>query len=118
MRKRGGATALRLLAAAGCAAMLAGCMTSFARPEVVASIPMDYRQRHPIVIKEGTRTVELFTAYRKGRGPAELHVFQIGAHGFLNKGGGADHFMDRLEEWLGANKLLSRSADRAPAATP
>jgi acetyl esterase/lipase len=57
------------------------------------------------------RTVELFTAYRKAKGLAELHVFQMGAHGFVNKGGGADHFMDRLEEWLGANKLLSRSAD-------
>jgi acetyl esterase/lipase len=57
------------------------------------------------------RTVDLFTAYRKGKGLAELHVFQMGAHGFVNKGGGADHFMDRLEEWLAANKLLARSAD-------
>ena len=57
------------------------------------------------------RTVELFTAYRKGKGLAELHVFQMGAHGFVNKGGGADHFMDRLEEWLAANRLLSRSAE-------
>jgi acetyl esterase/lipase len=55
------------------------------------------------------RTVDLFTAYRKARGPAELHVFQMGAHGFVRKGGGADHFMDRLEEWLGANKLLAKS---------
>jgi acetyl esterase/lipase len=54
------------------------------------------------------RTVELFTAYRKGKGPAELHVFQMGGHGFVNKGGGADHFMDRLEEWLGVNKLLAK----------
>jgi hypothetical protein len=56
------------------------------------------------------RTVDLFTAYRKGKGPAELHVFQMGAHGFVKKGGGADHFMDRLEEWLAANKLLSKPA--------
>ncbi len=61
------------------------------------------------------RTVDLFTAYRKGKGQAELHVFQMGAHGFVKKGGGADHFMDRLEEWLAANKLLSKTADRAPA---
>ena len=54
------------------------------------------------------RTVDLFTAYRKAKGPAELHVFQMGAHGFVNKGGGADHFMDRLEEWLRTNKLLSK----------
>ncbi|MBN2130024.1 MAG: hypothetical protein JW741_11035, partial [Sedimentisphaerales bacterium] len=55
------------------------------------------------------RTVERFTAYRQGKGSAELHVFQMGAHGFVNKGGGADHFMDRLEEWLVANKLLAKS---------
>jgi acetyl esterase/lipase len=56
------------------------------------------------------QTVDLFTAYRKAKGPAELHVFQAGAHGFVNKGGGADHFMDRLEEWLRVNKLLTKSA--------
>ena len=53
------------------------------------------------------RTIDLFTAYRKANGLAELHVFQMGAHGFVNKGGGADHYLDRLEEWLAANKLLS-----------
>ena len=26
-------------------------------------------------------------------------------------GGGADHFRDRLEEWLGVNTLLKRPAD-------
>ena len=52
-------------------------------------------------------TVSMFTAYRNGKGEAELHVFQMGAHGFVNKGGGADRFMDRLEEWLRANKVLA-----------
>ncbi|MGC8644632.1 MAG: alpha/beta hydrolase [Isosphaeraceae bacterium] len=55
------------------------------------------------------RTVEMFTAWRKAKGPAELHIFQKGAHGFVNKGGGADHFMDRLQEWLAVNKLLSKA---------
>ncbi|MGE3818855.1 MAG: alpha/beta hydrolase, partial [Isosphaeraceae bacterium] len=54
------------------------------------------------------RTIDLFNAYRQAKGPAELHVFQMGAHGFVKKGGGADRFMDRLEEWLAVNKLLSR----------
>jgi acetyl esterase/lipase len=54
------------------------------------------------------RTLDLFLAYRKDGGAAELHVFQKGAHGFGNKGGGADHFMDRVAEWLGANKLLTK----------
>jgi hypothetical protein len=62
------------------------------------------------------RTLDLFTAYRKGKGPAELHVFQLGGHGFVNKGGGADHFLDRLEEWLAANKLLAKSAGLPAAA--
>ncbi len=57
------------------------------------------------------RTVELFVSYRKARGHAELHIFQMGAHGFVNKGGGADHYLDRLQEWLGANKLLTKLAD-------
>lgn len=57
------------------------------------------------------RTIELFNIYRKAKGPAELHVFQKGGHGFVKKGGGADHFMDRLEEWLGTNQLLTRAAN-------
>ncbi len=54
--------------------------------------------------------IEQFNLYRKGKGaeknPVELHIFQTGAHGFVNKGGPADKFMDRLEEWLQLNKLL------------
>src|SRR5690606_13339677 len=45
-------------------------------------------------------SIDLFTAWQKAGVPAELHIFQMGAHGFLQKGGGADHFMDRFEEWL------------------
>src|SRR5437773_773660 len=41
------------------------CSLARARCEVVASMPMDYRQRHPIVIKEGTRTVELFIGSKR-----------------------------------------------------
>lgn len=56
--------------------------------------------------------VDQFSLYRKGKGdeknPVELHIFQSGAHGFVNKGGGADKFMDRLEEWLQVNKLLTK----------
>jgi acetyl esterase/lipase len=59
------------------------------------------------------QSVDLFTAYRKAKGRAELHVFQTGAHGFVNKGGGADRFMDRLEEWLRVNTLLTRGSGDA-----
>ena len=58
-----------------------------------------------------SQSIDLFTAYRKAKGQAELHVFQSGAHGFVNKGGGADRFMDRLEEWLRVNKLLTKGED-------
>jgi pilus assembly protein CpaD len=48
----------------GCAALLAGCQTT--SKDVMASAPGDYRQRHPIVIKEKDRTVELFIGARRG----------------------------------------------------
>jgi hypothetical protein len=43
-------------------------------------------------------------------GAAELHVFQM-ARGFVNRGG-ADRFIDRLEEWFGADKLLQEPGKR------
>ena len=48
------------------------------------------------------------TARRKGR--PSCTSSRSGAHGFVNKGGGADHFMDRLEEWLRVNKLLTKAS--------
>jgi hypothetical protein len=38
-----------------------------------------------------------------------IAFFQMGEHGFVNKSGGADHFMDRRQEWLAANRLLSEA---------
>ena len=49
---------------------------------------------------------DLFEAWQEAGHPAEIHIFQTGKHGFVQKGGGADHFMDRLEEWLRVNRLL------------
>jgi len=53
-------------------------------------------------------SIDLFGAWRKAEIPVELHVFQTGRHGFSKKGGGADHYMDRLEEWLKLNGWLTR----------
>ena len=53
-------------------------------------------------------SLDLYSAWRKAHYPVELHVFQTGRHGFAKKGGGADHFMDRVEEWLKVNGLLNR----------
>ena len=56
------------------------------------------------------RTIEQFTAYRKGKGRAELHVFQMGAHGFVNKGGGADN--------AGGSAITSPQAPLAASPAP
>ena len=53
-------------------------------------------------------SIDLFCAWRKAGLPAELHVFQTGGHGFGKKGGGADHYLDRLEEWLKLNGWLTK----------
>jgi acetyl esterase/lipase len=50
-----------------------------------------------------------FAAWRKASLPVELHVFQMGAHGFVNKGGGADRFMDRVAEWMQLNGWLPKA---------
>lgn len=55
-------------------------------------------------------SMDIFGAWIKAGLPAELHVFQAGAHGFAKKGGGADHYLDRLEEWLRVNGLLTKPA--------
>jgi acetyl esterase/lipase len=53
-------------------------------------------------------SVDMFLAWRKANIPVELHVFQGGAHGFRKFGGGSDHFMDRLEEWMKVNGWLNK----------
>jgi pilus assembly protein CpaD len=53
----------RLLAIVGCAAMLAGCVTD---KGAIPEAPRDLRQRHPIAIREGVHTVELFIGSKRG----------------------------------------------------
>lgn len=55
-------------------------------------------------------SIDLFMAWRKADLPAELHVFQTGRHGFGKKGGGADHYLDRVEEWLRLNGWLTKAS--------
>jgi len=55
----------RLLALLTCATMLSGCVTA-KQDVIVGSIPTDYRQRHPIVLKEQPRVVELFIGTKRG----------------------------------------------------
>jgi pilus assembly protein CpaD len=58
-----GARAGRLAAAAALAAMLAGCYQAH---ENLEAVPNDYRQRHPITLQEGNRTVEIFVGTNRG----------------------------------------------------
>jgi pilus assembly protein CpaD len=62
--KRRGATALRALAVVGLATSLAGCYTQ--RIAQKDAYPDDYHQRHPITLKEGERTVEVFVGRNRG----------------------------------------------------
>jgi dienelactone hydrolase len=53
-------------------------------------------------------SLDMFSAWRTANLPAELHIFQVGSHGFSKKGGGAEKFMDRVEDWMRVNGFLGR----------
>ena len=62
--ERRGVNALRVLAVAALATSLAGCYTQ--RVAQQEPYPTDYRERHPITLKEGERTVEIFVGRNRG----------------------------------------------------
>jgi pilus assembly protein CpaD len=62
LRARHRRSALRLLAAGGLAAVLAGCYQTEAQMEY----PFDYRQRHPITVREGVQSVEVVVGRNRG----------------------------------------------------
>ena len=53
------------------------------------------------------KSVELFTAWKEAGFVAEIHIFQTGRHGFVEEGGGADHYLDRMQEWMKVNGWLN-----------
>src|SRR5215831_12614398 len=55
--------ALQLLAAGGLALSLGGCFQTEAEQK---AYPVDYRQRHPIVVREGTQTVDVMIGRNRG----------------------------------------------------
>ena len=59
-----GRGAARVAALATAAALLAGCNQHTATAQ--ASYPTDYRERHPITLREGDRTVEIFVGRNRG----------------------------------------------------
>src|SRR5215218_3868898 len=54
-----------IVALLGLAVMMGAC-THTAEREVTASVPNDYRLRHPIVVQESNRTVEIFVGSQRG----------------------------------------------------
>ena len=62
-KSRRNRSALHLLAASGLALSLAGCFQS---EVAINSYPVDYRQRHPIVVRDGTQTVEIMLGRNRG----------------------------------------------------
>jgi pilus assembly protein CpaD len=63
MTRSSSAAVVRLLAIAGCAAALAGC---YLPDNMATPAAFDYRLRHPIAIKEGPRTIDLFIGSQRG----------------------------------------------------
>ena len=55
--------ALRAVAVVGFGVMLSGCYSTSSQ---YADYPQDYRKRHPITLKEGTKTVEVFLGRSRG----------------------------------------------------
>lgn len=62
MKRRDRATP-RLMVACGLALALAGCVQTEAEQK---AYPIDYRQRHPIVVREGTQTVDVMLGRNRG----------------------------------------------------
>lgn len=56
---------------AGFAALLGGCYQTTAAQVAQSPYPADYRERHPITIKEGAHTVEIFVGRNRGGLTAE-----------------------------------------------
>jgi pilus assembly protein CpaD len=65
LRRRAMTIGIRGLLIAAAAAAVAGCNTTTAR-DTTASIPNDYRERHPITVKEGKHTLVLFVGAGRG----------------------------------------------------
>lgn len=72
----------------GLSAALGAC--THTKEEVTASVPHDYRQRHPIVVQEADRSMEVFVGSARGglTGPQRADVEQL-AQTWLREGTGS-----------------------------
>ena len=65
-RRRTAAFGVRGLLIAGFAAALAGCNTTVTAQDTTSSVPAAYRDRHPIALKEGKKSLTLFVGAGRG----------------------------------------------------
>lgn len=78
------------LAAGGLALALGGCTHTSQAPSVTGSIPADYRQRHPIVVQEADRTIDIFVGGGRGGLTASQRTEVMAlAHTWLREGTGS-----------------------------
>jgi pilus assembly protein CpaD len=98
----------RLLGAlAGLTVVLGACTYSTAEVVTTASVPNDYRQRHPIAIQEADRSVVIFVGRARGGLSASQRADVMGlAQGWLRDGTGAivaDVPVDTPNAWAAAD---------------
>jgi pilus assembly protein CpaD len=85
----GGHRALRLLSAVGGLSIALGACT-IPVGDVTSSVPDDYRQRHPIAIHEGDRSVVIFVGHARGGLSGSQRADVLGlAQNWLREGTGA-----------------------------
>jgi pilus assembly protein CpaD len=86
----GFAIARRVALMTSMAALLAGCMAASGKPQLQAeAYPSDYRKRHPIAIREGEQTMELFIGNNRGAlTPAQRADVMAFAHRWKREGTG------------------------------
>jgi pilus assembly protein CpaD len=74
----------------GLAVALSGCMHTAEEAATTASIPEDYRLRHPIAIEEATKSIVVFVGHGRGGLSAEQRADVIGlAQTWLHEATGA-----------------------------
>jgi pilus assembly protein CpaD len=112
-------SAVHALAIAGLAAMLAGCSTT---SEVTGGVAQDYRQRHPLVLKESPQALELFIGSKRGtlNGSQRAEVLAFAAAWRREATGGIliDLPAGTSNEFAAASALREVRAILAAAAVP
>src|SRR6202790_4549309 len=113
---------LRLLGALAGLSVVLGACTNTGGEVVTASVPNDYRQRHPIAIQEADRSVVIFVGHARGGLSASQRADVMGlAEIWLREGTGAitaDGAVDTANPRAAADSFRSIQALLASAGVP